>query len=118
MGRESRRSRRDAKNILRKKRKEEKKKSSVRSATNTTSSSQQLEKEFTRKERRASSNPTQFEEFVDESGERIYIDTKSGRRISSKDLATQGDNVDPYDGWDTIIDGYGRTIYIHQTGES
>ena len=117
--RDSRRSRRDAKNILRKKRKEEKKKSSVQSATTTTSSSKQLEKEFTRKERRSSSNPTQFEEFVDESGERIYIDTKSGRRISSKDLATQGDNVDPYDGWDTIIDGYGRTIYIHpQTGES
>ena len=73
---------------------------------------------FEGKSRRNSLNPSQFDEFVDESGERIWTDRKTGRRISSEDLIH--DSVaDPYDGWETVIDGYGTKIYIHpETGEA
>jgi hypothetical protein len=70
------------------------------------------------KERRHSSNPTQFDEYVDENGEKIWTDRKSGRVIKSGDLRNP-ETSDPYDGWNKIIDGYGRVIYIHpESGES
>ena len=67
-------------------------------------------------------NPDLYDEYVDESGETIWTDHASGRIIKSSDLREPekfAKEIDPFDGWSKIIDGYGQSYYIHpETGES
>ena len=67
------------------------------------------------KERRHSQNPERYEEYVDETGVRVWRDLVTGRTITSEDLRSDVTETDPYEGWSIMIDGSGRKIHIHPT---
>ena len=69
------------------------------------------------KERRHSQNPERYEEYVDETGVRVWRDLVTGRTITSEDLRSDVTETDPYEGWSIMIDGSGRKIHIHQQRE-
>ena len=59
-----------------------------------------------------------FESWVDESGARVWRDKKNKRLLSSAAMKNPA-KANPYAGWSTIIDTYGRTLYIQpETGET
>jgi hypothetical protein len=59
-----------------------------------------------------------FESWVDESGARVWRDKKNKRVLSSAAMRHPA-TANPYAGWSTIIDTYGRVLHVQpETGET